>query len=160
MGKGTLYITGPEQWNGRDNEKTKWTENPKRIVPDGTIFIAVKGAGVGKLFPGIACAIGRDIYAYLPSKELNFEFAYYALKHSIDSVIVKAQGDIPGLTKNHILEHVIGICSIEEQERTIQEIESRLSLADKVEESIRQSLQQAEALKQSVLKKAFEGRLM
>jgi hypothetical protein len=31
---------------------------------------------------------------------------------------------------------------------------------DKMEESINQSLQQAEALKQSILKKAFEGRLM
>ncbi len=47
-----------------------------------------------------------------------------------------------------------------EQEKIVQEIESRLSVADKLEESIAQSLQQAEALKQSILKKAFEGRLV
>lgn len=51
-------------------------------------------------------------------------------------------------------------CSIKEQNKIVQEIESRLSVADKMEESISQSLQQAEALRQSILKKAFEGRLM
>ena len=47
-----------------------------------------------------------------------------------------------------------------EQYKIGQEIESRLSVADKMEESITQSLQQAEALRQSILKKAFEGRLI
>ena len=49
---------------------------------------------------------------------------------------------------------------IEEQNKIIQEIESRLSVADKMEESITKSLQQAEALRQSILKKAFEGQLI
>jgi len=160
FGEGTLYVTGPEQWNGKHINEKKWTINPKRIVPDGTIFITVKGAGIGKMFPGISCAIGRDVYAYLPSNILNFKFTFYALKHSIDLVIAKAQGDIPGLAKHHILEHEIGICSIAEQNKIVQIIESRLSVADKMEESINQSLQQAEALRQSILKKAFEGRLI
>ena len=47
-----------------------------------------------------------------------------------------------------------------EQYKIVQEIESRLSVADKMEESITQSLQQAEALRQSILRKAFEGRLL
>jgi hypothetical protein len=41
-----------------------------------------------------------------------------------------------------------------------QEIESRLSVCDKIEESIELGLQQAEALRQSILKKAFEGKLV
>ncbi len=49
---------------------------------------------------------------------------------------------------------------IKEQILIVQAIESRLSVADKMEESITQSLQQAEALKQSILKKAFEGKLI
>ncbi|MES2776806.1 MAG: restriction endonuclease subunit S [Bacteroidota bacterium] len=53
----------------------------------------------------------------------------------------------------------IKLPSIEEQNKTVQEIESRFIVADKMEESITQSLQQAEALRQSILKKAFEGRL-
>jgi type I restriction enzyme S subunit len=49
---------------------------------------------------------------------------------------------------------------LKEQEKIVEEIESRLSVADKMEESITQSLQQAEALRQSILKKAFEGELL
>ena len=47
-----------------------------------------------------------------------------------------------------------------EQSRIVSEIESRLSVCDKLEESITQSLLQAEALRQSILKKAFEGKLV
>jgi type I restriction enzyme S subunit len=46
------------------------------------------------------------------------------------------------------------------QEVIVQEIESRLSVCDKIEESMEQSLLQAEALRQSILKKAFEGKLV
>ncbi len=50
--------------------------------------------------------------------------------------------------------------TLTEQQLIVQEIESRLSVADKMEESIVQSLQQAEALRQSILKKAFSGELV
>lgn len=54
----------------------------------------------------------------------------------------------------------IPYCTLEEQNQIVQQIESRLSVADKMEESITRSLQQAEALRQSILKKALEGRLI
>jgi len=50
--------------------------------------------------------------------------------------------------------------TIKEQKHIIQKIESRLSVCDKIEESINTSLIQAEALRQSILKKAFEGKLV
>jgi type I restriction enzyme S subunit len=50
--------------------------------------------------------------------------------------------------------------TLSEQRMIIDEIESRLSVCDKIEESIEQGLQQAEALRQSILKKAFEGKLV
>tara|TARA_R110000868_G_C10972616_1_gene770541 strand:- start:5395 stop:6669 length:1275 start_codon:yes stop_codon:yes gene_type:complete len=50
--------------------------------------------------------------------------------------------------------------TLKEQHQIVQEIESRLSVADKMEESIVQSLLQAESLRQSILKKAFEGKLV
>ena len=52
------------------------------------------------------------------------------------------------------------IPSFEEQHLIVQEIESRLSVCDKVEESITESLEKAKALRQSILKKAFEGKLL
>jgi type I restriction enzyme S subunit len=49
---------------------------------------------------------------------------------------------------------------IQIQKKVVQEIESRLSVCDNIESSIEQSLQQSEALRQSILKKAFEGKLV
>ena len=49
---------------------------------------------------------------------------------------------------------------IELQNQIVRKIESRLSVCDKVEESITESLEKAKALRQSILKKAFEGTLL
>lgn len=54
----------------------------------------------------------------------------------------------------------IPVPTLEEQQRIIEEIESRLSVCDKLEETISQSLAQAESLRQSILKQAFEGKLI
>jgi type I restriction enzyme S subunit len=48
---------------------------------------------------------------------------------------------------------------LSEQLLIVSELESKLTVCDKIEETISQSLQQAEALRQSILKKAFEGEL-
>lgn len=61
---------------------------------------------------------------------------------------------------NAVTETFIPNPTLNEQHFIVQEIESRLSVADKMEESIAQSLQQAEALRQSILKKAFSGELV
>lgn len=53
----------------------------------------------------------------------------------------------------------IPLAPLEEQKIIVTEIEKRFSVADEMEECINQSLQQAEALRQSILKKAFEGKL-
>ena len=52
------------------------------------------------------------------------------------------------------------IPSIPEQQRIVNEIESRLSQATASETCIENALQQAEALRQSILKKAFSGELI
>jgi type I restriction enzyme, S subunit len=116
-GKGTVYITGPEQWDGERILINKWTTDPRQIVPDGCVFVTVKGAGVGTIFPGIACAIGRDIYAYYPSESVSPAFIQHALHATIDVVKRQAKGDIPGLTKDHLLKHEIGFPPLAEQRR-------------------------------------------
>ncbi|WP_425801231.1 restriction endonuclease subunit S [Desulfitobacterium sp. Sab5] len=55
---------------------------------------------------------------------------------------------------------LVPIPSKKEQSQIVQEIEFRLSVCDKIQESIVQSLDKAEALRQSILKKAFEGKLV
>jgi type I restriction enzyme S subunit len=49
--------------------------------------------------------------------------------------------------------------STEEQRAIVSEIESRLSVCDKIEQTVEDSLKKAEALRQSILKKAFSGEL-
>jgi type I restriction enzyme, S subunit len=62
--------------------------------------------------------------------------------------------------KQFIENYLIPLPPIEEQQQIVQEMESRLSVCDKIEETITNSLKQAEALRQSILKKAFEGKLV
>lgn len=54
----------------------------------------------------------------------------------------------------------IKVPTLLEQSQIIKEIESRLSICNKVEISITESLEKAEVLRQSILKKAFEGNLL
>ncbi len=52
------------------------------------------------------------------------------------------------------------VCPLTEQNRIVEELESKLTICDKIEETISQSLAQSETLRQSILKKAFEGKLL
>lgn len=49
--------------------------------------------------------------------------------------------------------------SIEKQKEIVAEIEARLSTCDSIEKTVDTALQQAEAMRQSILKQAFEGKL-
>jgi type I restriction enzyme S subunit len=62
--------------------------------------------------------------------------------------------------KQFIENYAVPLPPFVEQQQVVQEIESRLSVCDKIEETITNSLKQAEALRQSILKKAFEGKLI
>lgn len=59
-----------------------------------------------------------------------------------------------------ITEEPIALPPSLEQSQIVQQIESRLSVVDQLEQTIDNSLQKAEALRQSILKKAFEGKLV
>ncbi|WP_053364944.1 restriction endonuclease subunit S [Bacillus sp. FJAT-27245] len=50
--------------------------------------------------------------------------------------------------------------TLDEQTKIVYEIETRLSVCDKIIANIEQDLERAEALRQSILNKAFEGKLL
>lgn len=52
------------------------------------------------------------------------------------------------------------ISSVPEQHKISEEIERRFSVADEIEKTVDHSLKQAERLRQSILKRAFEGKLV
>lgn len=62
-----------------------------------------------------------------------------------------------GIKKARLLS--IKMCSVEQQRQIVSEIEGALSICDSIQQTIDTSLQQAEALRQSILKQAFEGEL-
>ncbi len=64
------------------------------------------------------------------------------------------------LTQSKFLKIEIPLPPLPEQQQIVSELESKLTVCDKIEETISQSLQQAETLRQSILKKAFEGKLV
>lgn len=157
-GLGTLYVSGPEQWDGHKIRQDKWTNDPKRLVPDGCIFITVKGAGVGKIFPGISCAIGRDVYAFKPKAKLSAKFIEHAIRFTVQDVLRHAVGDIPGLSKAHILQHEIGLPEPQEQERIVGEIEKQFSRLDEAVANLKRVKANLKRYKASVLKAAVEGK--
>ena len=63
------------------------------------------------------------------------------------------------LTQSRFLTIKIPVPSVDIQKKIVEQIESRLSMCDSIECTIDTSLRQAEALRQSILKQAFEGRL-
>jgi type I restriction enzyme, S subunit len=65
-----------------------------------------------------------------------------------------------GLGLDDIKAVQVPLPSIEEQRLIVSLLESRLTVCDHLSQTISQSLSQAETLRQSILKKAFEGKLI
>jgi type I restriction enzyme S subunit len=148
--------------------KIKESEKGKYLLQDGDLVFARTGATVGKSFL-IKGDIPESVFAsYLIRvrfpKEVNDFYVWYYFqspfywKQIIDKSVGTGQPNVNG-TKLGELE-VIFPTNLKDQLFIVQEIESRISVCDKIEESIEQGLQQAEALRQSILKKAFEGKLV
>ena len=134
-----------------------------KIFPAGTLLIALYGATIGKIsFLGIDASTNQAICGIFPSKEVKLNYMYHFLTLNKRKLIESAVGGAqPNISQTILKDLEVSYpVSIEIQELIVSEIESRLSVCDKIEESIEQGLQQAEALRQSILKKAFEGKLV
>ena len=100
-----------------------------------------------------------------PDKELiDSKFLLYSLKsHDLRVQIeskAKSTSGVNNINSGELASLEIPHFKLEIQHQIVQEIESRLSVCDKVEENITESLEKATALRQSILKKAFEGSLL
>ncbi|MCQ2960184.1 MAG: restriction endonuclease subunit S [Bacteroidales bacterium] len=109
-------------------------------------------------FDGLCSA---DMYP-IEAKE-NTKFLFYQMLSSKFVDYASNSGSrtvLPKINQKSLSIIPMKVCTLPEQQRIVQEIETRLSQAELVEASIEQSLQQAEALRQSILKKAFSGELV
>ena len=131
----------------------------------GDLLIVSRGATVGRMCvvntDKIFCLLGSVILIKV-NKHVNSNYLSYIIKSSF---IQKKLLGISGSTAQQaiylrdIKNVPILITSYLEQNTIVQEIESRLSVCDQLEQTIEDSLKKAEALRQSILKKAFAGEL-
>ena len=91
------------------------------------------------------------------------KYVYYLFYHYAQNGLLEKYftgTTIKHLTGQSLKSIEIPLPSLPEQQRIVQEVETRLSACDEVEKNIAEALQQAEALRQSILKKAFCGELV
>ncbi|CCG53467.1 Probable type I modification methyltransferase, subunit S [Flavobacterium indicum GPTSA100-9 = DSM 17447] len=152
---------------------------PNNLIPKEQHEIEVGDILITRAGPrvrvGICCMVKHTrpklincdkVYRIKVNKELILPeyFEYIINTPKYQDIIEKMKSGISdsglNLTQKVFVNITIPLPPIEEQHLIVQEIESRLSVADKMEESILESLQKAEALRQSILKKAFSGELI
>ncbi|WP_448529437.1 restriction endonuclease subunit S [Raineya sp.] len=133
----------------------------KSITHDGTfVLVGRQGALCGNVHLVKGKFHATEHALVTKAKEnVDIQWLYYKL---ISMKLNQYSSGVaqPGLSVNKLLPIELSVPTLPEQHHIVSEIEKRLSVADKLEESIATALQQAEALRQSILKKAFEGRLL
>ncbi len=146
---------------------TSYFENlkPNRKPKNGDVLYTVTGSfGIPILidFEKDFC-FQRHIGLVRPLPETNQKWVYYLLQSP--QLFSQAKATATGTAQKTVAlsslrNFNIPFCSPKEQQLIVAELESKLTVCDKIEETISQSLQQAETLRQSILKKAFEGKLV
>ena len=98
---------------------------------------------------------------FIPKKGIFNEYLYYYLKGNKSLAESYASGTtFLELSASRAAFVPIPISPIQEQHKIVEEIERRFSVADEIEKVVDYSLKQSGRLKKSILKKAFEGKLV
>ncbi|WOK09204.1 restriction endonuclease subunit S [Imperialibacter roseus] len=147
--------------------KSETVSNLKRSrLSGGELLVVFVGAGTGNVavvpkysnyFLGPNIGMARP-YGNIDSKYLEF-FYQSPMGKDILMVTVKAVAQ-PSLSMGTIRQTPLVIPSIEEQNLIIQILDAQFSVVENLERTIESGLQKSEALRQSILKKAFEGKLV
>jgi type I restriction enzyme S subunit len=66
----------------------------------------------------------------------------------------------PGLSLDNLRALIVALPPLAEQRRIVAEVERRLSVVSALEATVAANLRRAERLRQSILKRAFEGKLV
>ena len=134
-------------------------------VQRGDVIISMIGHGRGQ-----CCVVDTDLVFSIKNVGLfkffdqfqssKFLCYYYQSKIGLDLVLAKSKGGAqPFIGLTELRNWPVPVCSLEEQMEIVQELESKLSEADQLDQTLATALQQADALRQSILKKAFHGQL-
>jgi type I restriction enzyme S subunit len=151
----TAYIT-----------KIALKETNVKIFPKHTLLIAMYGEGKtrGKCSELLIEASTNQAIAAITleglAEPLRPFLKWFLQKNYNDMRKMSSGGVQPNLNLGIIKNTQIPLPPLEEQNQIVQEIESRLSICDELEKTIEQNLILEKSLRQSILKKAFEGKLV
>lgn len=166
-----FFINGNNLVNGKIEikENTKRISNEeylkhKKQLNENTILVSINGTlGNIAFYNNEKVVLGKSACYFNVNEGVNKFFIRHIIQSQkfVNYAINTATGStIPNVSLKAMREFEIPLPNLKEQKQIVQEIESRLSVADKLEENIKESLKQAEALRQSILKKAFCGELV
>lgn len=145
------------------SEETFNTRNRRLVPTPGDVLYSREGAILG-----IACIIPQDTYVCLGqrmmllrpgNKVMNKYLMYYLNSPEVTAFVASKTGGSasPHVNVGDIKGFRIPIPNLEQQVLMINEIESRLSVCESIEQTVVTTLQQVSAMRQSILKQAFGG---
>ena len=139
----------------------KWCSAPKKIAEKGDVLISVRApVGPTNICPEKSC-VGRGLAAIRGLGGIETHFVLYSMRAFENVIAGKGTGTtFNAITGDQLKEFEIPHPPFPEQHQIISEIERRFSVADETEKTLWACLQQAQRLRQSILKRAFEGRLV
>ena len=160
---GIPYIIGASNIIDGLLQITRWTTTPTVLANQDDLLIVCKGAGVGKMcicnLP--KAHIARQIQAIrVCSNLIKIEYVKYFITCRIDEIISKANGLIPGLNRDLVLDFFIPIPPYKEQKHIIASIEQSLSFVEEVETNKNELKQAVIRTKSKILDLAIQGKLV
>ena len=132
-----------------------------KVIPVNSVVMTCVGTfGLGAIVEKTVI-INQQLHAFLWSPVIDPRFLAYRVQAGL-SYFEKSSTSttIQYLNKEKCNSFPIPICCLEEQRNVVEELESKLSEADQLDQTLATALQQADALRQSILKKAFHGQLV
>jgi len=180
LGGGTPKKSIPEYWNGdipwcsvKDVKgdflyKTKdyitelgLKESSTNIAEIGEVILITRISPGKSIIPKIRTAINQDLKIVSPIDDYSPKFTHYLFKSIKREMLKKSNGTtVLGINLNNLKDISIPDIPEEDQNHVIEFIESRLSICENVLANIEEGLNKSEALRQSILKQAFEGKLL
>lgn len=130
-----------------------------KLWPKGTLCITIAANIAETAFLGIDACFPDSVVGFTPYEHILPEYVRYFIESQKQRLWAFAPATAQKNINLDTLEKLtIPYCSVEEQEQIVRKIDSKKSVCDSIEKTVDTALQQAEALRQSILKKAFEGR--
>ena len=162
LGNGIPFFQGKSDFGDLYPKTRMYCSVPKKIAEKEDLLLSVR-APVGSTNLSLErCCIGRGLAAIRPIEQnMNIKWFIYFFRHVENHLESLGTGTtFKAISGKQIKELEIIIPPLNEQKRIVSKIESIFGRIDAIEKQVNDSLIKLDHLKKSVLKKAFEGKLV